>query len=129
MPWIDALFKRMVEIGASDLHMTSGSKPQFRLHGDIVPITECTAIRPEQMRQILYEVTPGTNRQEFEDTNDTDFAYQIECLTRRGPFVPGHPWRPGHDRRGWPLTRKPLGANHQLTTRIVRCALLVFFAS
>jgi twitching motility protein PilT len=82
MPWIDALFKRMVEVGASDLHMTSGCKPQLRLHGDMVPIDECTVIRPEQMKQILYEVTPSVNRQEFEDSNDTDFAYQLEGVAR-----------------------------------------------
>jgi len=82
MPWIDALFKRMVEVGASDLHMTSSCKPQFRVHGDMEPIAECAVIRPEQMRQILYEVTPATNRQEFEDTNDTDFAYQLDGVAR-----------------------------------------------
>ena len=82
MPWIDALFKRMVEVGASDLHMTSSNKPQLRLHGDMTPIEECAVIRPDQMRQILYEITPPHNRQEFEDTNDTDFAYQLEGLAR-----------------------------------------------
>jgi twitching motility protein PilT len=82
MPWIDALFKRMVEVGASDLHMTSGCKPQLRLHGDMAPIEECAVIRPEQMKQILYEITPATNRQEFEDSNDTDFAYQLEGVAR-----------------------------------------------
>ena len=51
MPWIDALFKRMVEVGASDLHMTSACKPQLRLHGDMTPIEECAVIRADQMRQ------------------------------------------------------------------------------
>ena len=53
MAWIDALFKRMVEVGASDLHMTSSTKPQFRLHGDIVPVKECDPIPPDQTLSII----------------------------------------------------------------------------
>lgn len=82
MAWIDALFNRMVEVGASDLHMTSGTRPQFRLHGDIVPINECAEIQPDQMRQILREISPDKNWQQFEEENDTDFAYELPGLAR-----------------------------------------------
>lgn len=82
MAWIDALFNRMVEVGASDLHMTSGVKPQFRLHGDIVPIDECAEIQPDQMSQILKEISPDKNWAEFEDCCDTDFAYELPGLAR-----------------------------------------------
>ncbi|MEE2940779.1 MAG: ATPase, T2SS/T4P/T4SS family, partial [Planctomycetota bacterium] len=82
MAWIDALFNRMVEVGASDLHMTSGTRPQFRLHGDIVPINECAEIQPDQMRQILREISPDKNWQQFEAENDTDFAYELPGLAR-----------------------------------------------
>jgi twitching motility protein PilT len=56
MAGIDGLFRRMVEVGASDLHMTSSTEPQFRLHGDIVAMEECASIPPDQMRLILQEV-------------------------------------------------------------------------
>lgn len=82
MAWIDALFNRMVEVGASDLHMTSGTRPQFRLHGDIVPINECAEIQPDQMRQILREVSPDKNWRQFEAESDTDFAYELPGLAR-----------------------------------------------
>lgn len=82
MAWIDALFNRMVEVGASDLHMTSGVKPQFRLHGDIVPIGECAEIQPEQMGQILKEISPEKNWKQFEEEWDTDFAYALPGLAR-----------------------------------------------
>ena len=82
MAWIDALFNRMVEVGASDLHMTSGTRPQFRLHGDIVPINECAEILPDQMRQILREISPDKNWRQFEEENDTDFAYELPGLAR-----------------------------------------------
>ena len=70
MAWIDALFQRMVQTGASDLHMTSTLVPMFRLHGDIVPVEGCPVITPEQMTQILLEITPEHNRREF-DTRTT----------------------------------------------------------
>ncbi|MBL8857635.1 MAG: PilT/PilU family type 4a pilus ATPase [Planctomycetes bacterium] len=82
MPWIDALFQRMVQTGASDLHMTSTLVPMFRLHGDIVPVEGCPEITPEQMEQILLEFTPEHNKAEFEKTHDTDFAYELEGFGR-----------------------------------------------
>jgi twitching motility protein PilT len=82
MAWIDELFRRMVEAGASDLHMTSGQTPSFRQSGDIVPVGGCAPISPEQMRQVLYEITPRENQAEFEKCSDTDFAYEIAGLAR-----------------------------------------------
>ncbi|MEE8467072.1 MAG: type IV pilus twitching motility protein PilT [Planctomycetota bacterium] len=82
MAWIDALFKRMVELGASDLHMTAGKKPSWRLHGEMMHVDECAVIKTDQMRQILMEITPPANKAEFESDNDTDFAYAIKGLAR-----------------------------------------------
>ncbi len=82
MAWIDALFQRMVQSGASDLHMTSTLSPMFRLHGDIIPVEDCPPIAPEQMMQILLEITPDHNRVEYDKTHDTDFAYELEGLGR-----------------------------------------------
>ncbi|MFN0242838.1 MAG: PilT/PilU family type 4a pilus ATPase [Planctomycetota bacterium] len=78
MAWIDELFRKMVSIGASDLHMTSGQVPKFRLHGDIMPVEGAAPISAAQMRQVLYEITPEHNKGEYEKTNDTDFAYELE---------------------------------------------------
>jgi len=82
MAWIDALFHRMVEVGASDLHLTSGLRPLFRQSGDMTPIDGAPVIGPDEMRQVLYEIAPERNRAEFEQTNDTDFAYEVEGLAR-----------------------------------------------
>ncbi|MDF1836715.1 MAG: type IV pilus twitching motility protein PilT [Planctomycetota bacterium] len=82
MAWIDSLFKRMVEVGASDLHMTSTLQPMFRLHGDMVPVEGCPEISAKQMQQVLMEITPAKNKQEFELCCDTDYAYEIPGLAR-----------------------------------------------
>ena len=82
MAWIDKLFHHMVQQGASDLHMTSGVTPQFRLHGDMVPVDGAPEIPSEKLTQILYEILPERNKAEFEEVWDTDFAYEIEGLAR-----------------------------------------------
>ena len=82
MAWIDSLFQRMSDLGASDLHMTSGRKPMFRLHGDMVSIEDCAVLQPDQMRQVLYEITPKAFQKIFEDTGDADFAYEIPGTAR-----------------------------------------------
>lgn len=82
MAWIDSILKRMVEVGASDLHMTSTMKPMLRRSGDIARIEECPELDPSQMLQVLMEIAPEANRLEFEERHDTDFAYEIEGLAR-----------------------------------------------
>jgi twitching motility protein PilT len=82
MAWIDALFERMVQSGASDLHMTSTLVPMFRLHGDMVPVQGCPVITPEQMQTVLFEIAPADNKKEFGESNDTDFAYELPGQAR-----------------------------------------------
>jgi twitching motility protein PilT len=82
MAWIDELFMKMVESGASDLHLTSGQEPKFRLHGDIVRVEGCPPLSKDQLRQVLYEITPPENRQQFDTEADTDFAYELGDVAR-----------------------------------------------
>ena len=82
MAWIDSLFTRMHEVGASDPHMTSGRKPMLRVSGEMVTIDEAPLLNPEQMRQVLLEITPETNAAQFEQEKDTDFAYHLEGVAR-----------------------------------------------
>ena len=81
MAKLDVLFRKMVEIDASDLHLTSGMPPMFRLHGDIKPV-EGLLLGEDEMYQALLEITPDANRAQFEAENDTDFAYELEGVAR-----------------------------------------------
>tara|TARA_R110002072_G_scaffold122941_10_gene257982 strand:- start:734 stop:2059 length:1326 start_codon:yes stop_codon:yes gene_type:complete len=82
MAWIDSLFKRMCELDASDLHLSSNRQPMLRLHGDMVPIEGAPILEPKQMRQILMEICPEKNQAQFTKESDTDFAYQLPGMGR-----------------------------------------------
>ncbi|HJS70261.1 MAG TPA: PilT/PilU family type 4a pilus ATPase [Gaiellaceae bacterium] len=81
MAKLDVLFKKMVEIEASDLHLSSGAPPMFRLHGDMVPVEGLLLSEDETLRALL-EITPQQNAKQFETDNDTDFAYELKGLGR-----------------------------------------------
>ena len=81
MAQIDAFFKMLNEHGGSDLHLSTGSQPVIRLHGDLQRV-KFNAFQHEELKQLLYEITPEHKVKEFEETGDVDFAYEIPGLAR-----------------------------------------------
>lgn len=80
---MDALFNRMAEVGASDLHLSVSMPPMVRMDGKMQRL-ECneSTLSPEIMRELLHSIMPEKNIEEFERRNDTDFAYEIPGLAR-----------------------------------------------
>src|SRR5262249_36341175 len=76
------LLVTMVRLGASDLHLTTGSPPILRVHGEIQSIDGHPPFTSEALLSALFEITPEKNRREFEERNDTDFAYAIPGVAR-----------------------------------------------
>jgi twitching motility protein PilT len=86
MARIDALFKMMKEQGASDLHLSTGNPPIFRLHGEIVRLN-FKPMTQDELQAILYEILTEKQKAHFEEKKDLDFAYAVEGLARfRGPY-------------------------------------------
>lgn len=82
MAGMDRFFQLMVEHGASDLHFCTGCKPMFRKDGSILPLKNDDEIDEEMAKRMLGEIMPTQNEVEFNDTNDTDFAYALEGFGR-----------------------------------------------
>ena len=59
----------MVEQGASDLHLTSGSQPILRVGGELQRIRYQT-LESDDLKKMLYEITPEHKIKEFEDDSD-----------------------------------------------------------
>jgi len=81
-PAIHKLLVYTHEIGASDLHLTTGSPPMVRLHGEIKVVDGQPPLSEEALLRQLHEVTPERNRREFEEKSDTDFACTVSGVSR-----------------------------------------------
>jgi len=90
MARIDSLFRMMKEQGASDLHLSTGSPPIFRLHGEMERLN-FKSLSHDELKTILYEILSDKQREEFEAKHDLDFAYSVEGLARfRGNMLMQH---------------------------------------
>ena len=80
---MDALFNRMAEVGASDLHLSVGMPPMMRNDGKMQKLVcDEPVITPEVMEELLHSIMPEKNQDEFARRNDTDFAYEVPGLAR-----------------------------------------------
>ncbi len=81
MAKIDAFFKLMNEEGASDLHLIAGERPMLRITGDIERV-KYKVLDNDDLRTMLYEITPEHKIKQFEETGDVDFGYEVASLAR-----------------------------------------------
>lgn len=81
MAKLDDLFKVMVKHGASDLHLTSGSIPSLRVHGDISALNY-RELNSQEVRALVYEILNNEQIKKFEETNELDCSYAVEGFGR-----------------------------------------------
>src|SRR6266567_3389091 len=90
MARIDALFKLMNDRGASDLHLSSGAPPIFRLRGEMERQNFKVLVH-EELKSILFEILTQKQRDLFDEKHDLDFAYTVPGLARfRGNMMLTH---------------------------------------
>lgn len=78
---LDTLLRTMVERGASDLHLRCGEPPIVRLHGEMTRM-DGAALEPALLETMIRSVMPERNRREYEESNDTDYAYELPGIAR-----------------------------------------------
>jgi len=81
---IDKLFRALVKLEGSDLHLKVGRAPIIRVHGTLKPMNR-GPIDDEEMVRLCFPMMTERNRKIFDETGGADFAYSIE--------VDGKPWR------------------------------------
>ncbi|GMW00015.1 MAG: twitching motility protein PilT [Candidatus Hydrogenedentota bacterium] len=82
MAVIDKYLKMMVDHGASDLHLCTGNKPIFRKDGSMVALRSEEELSDDAVRNLLWEIMPHKNQEEFAAVHDTDFAHEIPDVGR-----------------------------------------------
>ncbi len=75
------LLEDMVVRKASDLHITAGVPPVFRVDGWITP-SEYDVLTPETTAQLCYSVLSDEQRKRFETTKELDFSFGVKGLSR-----------------------------------------------
>ena len=81
MPTLHELLKIMIEKGASDLHVTTGTAPQLRIDGELQPL-DFPALTPLDTKNICYSVLTDAQKHEFEEENELDLSFGIKGLSR-----------------------------------------------
>jgi twitching motility protein PilT len=81
MAKIDAFFSLMDDVGASDLHLASGSQPILRVRGEMERI-KFPPLDNDELKTMLYEIAPEFKVKLFEETGDVDFGYEIPGKAR-----------------------------------------------
>lgn len=78
---IQQLFKLMVDSNASDLHITSGTSPGLRIHGEVVRV-KTNPLSGEDTKRLIYQILTEDQKNEFEKKLELDFSFGIKGLAR-----------------------------------------------
>src|SRR5215467_11795036 len=75
------LLKAMLDKSASDLHITTGSPPQLRIDGELVPL-RLPPLDPVQTKQLCYSILTDAQKLRFEEDQELDLSFGVKNLAR-----------------------------------------------
>ena len=75
------LLKAMIEKGASDMHITTGTPPLLRIDGDIVPL-KLAPLGPVDSKALCYSILTEDQKIQFEKTSELDLSFGVKNLSR-----------------------------------------------
>ena len=75
------LLKTLVDQGGTDLHVTTNSAPQIRVHGKMVPL-QTPPMSPAETKNVIYSVLTDAQKHRFEETFELDFSFGVKGLAR-----------------------------------------------
>jgi len=81
MQTLPELLQTMVQMEGSDLHITTNTPPQVRVHGHLTRL-EGAALAPSENKQLAYSVLTDAQKKRFEETLELDFSFGIKGLAR-----------------------------------------------
>jgi twitching motility protein PilT len=75
------LLKGLVDLNGSDLHITTNSAPQVRIHGKLQPL-DLPPLTAADTKQLAYSVLTDSQKKRFEESQELDFSFGIRGLAR-----------------------------------------------
>jgi twitching motility protein PilT len=81
---IQQLLHTMVQAGASDLHITTGTTPMIRVNGKMTPaaVPGSRILLPADTKHICYSILTESQKRKFEEHNELDFSFGVKGLAR-----------------------------------------------
>jgi twitching motility protein PilT len=81
---IQQLLHVMVQAGASDLHLTTGTVPMIRVNGRMqpAPLPGLRILMPADTKHICYSILTEAQKRKFEEHNELDFSFGVKGLAR-----------------------------------------------
>jgi len=80
-PTLSDLLKKMLEMNGSDLHISTNSPPQVRVHGHLQPL-DLPLLTPSETKQLAYSVLTDAQKHRFEENLELDFSFGLKGLAR-----------------------------------------------
>jgi twitching motility protein PilT len=79
---VDDLLERMVARGASDLHVSVGSKPVVRVNGKLERLDDLPPLTPDESLRLLYRIMSTEQQKQLEIKRQLDLSHSIPGLAR-----------------------------------------------
>src|SRR5919204_85068 len=81
MATLPELLKTLVDNDGSDLHITTNTPPQVRIHGKLQPL-DLPSLAPADTKALAYSVLTDAQKKRFEETQELDFSFGIRGIAR-----------------------------------------------
>jgi twitching motility protein PilT len=81
MTTLPELLQKVVELQGSDLHITTDTPPQIRVHGHLERV-DGPAMTAAETKQLTYSVLTDAQKKRFEESLELDFSFGIKGLAR-----------------------------------------------
>src|SRR6266704_131779 len=78
---LSELFKKMIEMGGSDLHISTNSPPRVRVHGKLRPL-DMPPLTAADTKALAYSVLTDAQKHRFEENLELDFSFGLKNLAR-----------------------------------------------
>jgi len=78
---LSELLKKMIEMGGSDLHITTNSAPRVRVHGKLRPL-DMPPLTAADTKSLAYSVLTDAQKHRFEENLELDFSFGLKGLAR-----------------------------------------------
>jgi twitching motility protein PilT len=78
---IEGLLQELVERGGSDLHISAGAPPMFRVNGELLP-SKHPVMDPDSTQKLVYSVLDNNQIAKFERDQELDMSFGLQGLGR-----------------------------------------------